>query len=535
MNDKTRLLRLGSASFDDAFQSALRDDGLEVRFTRSESRLLAHMVRNAGRVLSRNQLLDAISEPGSDKSDRNIDFTINRLRRKLNDDPKNPRFIATRYGEGYIWVAKALSGRPLASGAYVVVGPLRGLSHIGAFKSFAIGFARTFELRLGRHFSPDRKVVLDPDCPPRSSFGDDCPEIAVDLTFLCDGVGLDCVFRARAFRAGRLFCVERHRIATAEDQVAGQLATADALADRIASSIWRNLAAHVEHHEPLPVQLHRASATLVGGHISWQESERRLRQVLAEDPNDHIAKLMLATSIHTKYIENGIDILMAGLDCRSADEDEIEALVTASLPFIQAEPYYAIMAAKLLHFIDRGYRRMAVELAENAHRSSTSPAASLAIIGQMRSFEGQIDQGLSSLEQALELSEPNSQFWLYLLVMKAQSQLAAGDRAGLDATLAQLYQGRPELKSFMDIMFARHDEPSREALAVVQSASKARARATLLFVYYINARLFRYEDHRENVLRTPVLLFAGRFGSSIVPVEVAACAPGVLPSGGRAG
>src|SRR5690606_4722859 len=209
--------------------------------------------------------------------------------------------------------------------------------------------------------------------------------------------------------------------------------------------------------------------------------------------------------------------------------------VTASRPFIQAEPYYAIMAAKLLHFIDRGYRRMAVELAENAHRSSTSPAASLAIIGQMRSFEGQIDQGLSSLEQALELSEPNSQFWLYPLVMKAQSQLAAGDRAGLDATLAQLYQGRPELKSFMDIMFARHDEPSREALAVVQSASKARARATLLFVYYINARLFRYEDHRENVLRTPVLLFAGRFGSSIVPVEVAACAPCVLPSGGRAG
>jgi len=533
MNGKTRLLRLGSASFDEAFQSALRDDGLEVRFTRSESRIIAHMVRNAGRVLSRNQLLDAISEPGSDKSDRNIDFTINRLRRKLNDDPKNPRFIATRYGEGYIWVAKAVSGRPLASGAYVVIGPLRGLNHIGAFQSFVTGFARTFEVRLGRHFSPDRKVVLDPDCPPRSSFGDDCPEIAVDLTFLCDSAGLDCVFRARAFRTGRLFCVERHRIASTRDQVAGQLATADALADRMASSVWRNLAIHAEHHEPLPVQLHRASATLVGGHISWQESERRLRQVLAENPDDHIAKLMLATSIHTKYIENGIDVFMAGADCLSADEDEIEALVTTSLPSIQAEPYYAIMAAKLLYFIDRGYRRMAVELAENAHRSSTSPAASLAIIGQMRSFEGQIDQGLGSLEQAMELSEPDSQFWLYLLVMKAQSQLAAGDRAGLDATLAQLCQGRPELKLFLDIMFTRHDNPSPEALAVVQSASEARARAIMLFVYYVNARLFRYEDHRENVLRTPVTLFANRFGPSVVPEEVAASAPSLLPS--RAG
>ena len=136
---------------------------------------------------------------------------------------------------------------------------------------------------------------------------------------------------------------------------------------------------------------------------------------------------MLATAIHTKYIQNGIEVLMSAPDTRAADEDEIEKLVTTSLPFIQSEPFYAIMAAKLLYFIDRGYRRMAVELAENAHRSSTSPAASLAIIGQMRAYLGQIEQGLASLDQALELSEPESQFWLYLLVVKAQAQQAAGE------------------------------------------------------------------------------------------------------------
>ena len=264
MKEMPRSLHYGSATFDGEFQSARRDDGLEVRFTRSESRLLHHMVRNAGRVLSRNQLLDAVSEPGSDKSDRNIDFAINRLRRKLNDSPQDPKFIATRYGEGYIWVAKAASTRPPATAAHVVLGPFHGVNHIGAFKSLATGFGHTFHMRIAKHFGPSRKVVLDPECPPRTSFEDDCPEIAVDFTFLADEDGLECVFHATAFRTGRLLCVVRHRIAEAEGALDDRLTTADALADRIASEIWKSLAVQPETHEPLPLSMHIASVSLTG-------------------------------------------------------------------------------------------------------------------------------------------------------------------------------------------------------------------------------------------------------------------------------
>lgn len=530
MKEMPRSLHYGSATFDDEFQSARRDDGLEVRFTRSESRLLHHMVRNAGRVLSRNQLLDAVSEPGSDKSDRNIDFAINRLRRKLNDSPQDPKFIATRYGEGYIWVAKAASTRPPATAAHVVLGPFHGVNHIGAFKSLATGFGHTFHMRFAKHFGPSRKVVLDPECPPRTSFEDDCPEIAVDFTFLADEDGLECVFHATAFRTGRLLCVVRHRIAEAEGALDDKLTTADALADRIASEIWKSLAVHPETHEPLPLSMHNASASLTGEHMSWQESDRRLRQILTENPNDHAAKLMLATSIHTKYVENGIQLFMSGADTRLVDEDEIEALITECLPFIQDDPFYAIMAAKLLYFIDRGYRRMAVELAENAHRSSTSIAASLAIIGQMRVFLGQFDQGLTSLEQAHELSERESKFQIYVLVLKCQALMAAGDREGLDASLAQLYAGRPQAKFFFEILYTCPDNPAPEALAALQAASEAQARATLMFVHYLSARLFRYDDHRENVLRTPAVLFSSRFGPSVVPEEIAAAVPGLMQS-----
>src|SRR5690606_40356862 len=130
----------------------------------------------------------------------------------------------------------------------------------------------------------------------------------------------------------------------------------------------------------------------------------------------HIAKLMLATAIHTKYVQVGHEVFASGADPRAADEDEMEHLLTSTLPAIQGDPSLAIMAAKLLYFLDRGYRRMAVELAERAYRSSTAVAASLGFIGQMRSFIGQIEDGLACLDQAIELTEPETQAWLYLLV-----------------------------------------------------------------------------------------------------------------------
>jgi hypothetical protein len=521
--------QLGPAVFDEAFLSALREDGLEVRFTRSESKLLAYMVRNAGRIMSRNQLLDALSEPGSDKSDRNIDFTINRLRRKLNDDTKNPSFIATRYGEGYIWIAKAAAARPMSRGAYVVVGPVRAVGNIGDFKQIASSFGHTFQSHLARQFS-GRKVIFDPDCPSPEAFGSDCPEIGIDLTFVAGEMGLDCVFRATSFRSGRVLRIVRREIATSATSLDDRVVAADLLADQIVLEIWRALAGQPQGGEPLAVQLHTATTSLTGGDSSWHESERRLRQVLAAQPDDHIAKLMLATAIHTKYLQVGHEVLASEADPRPADEDEMEHLLTSALPSIQSDPSLAIMAAKLLYFLDRGYRRMAVELAERAYRSSTAVAASLGFIGQMRSFLGQIEDGLACLDQAIELTEPETQQWLYLLVMKAQAQMAASDREGLDRTLTQLYAGRAELKLYLEHTHTCPENPSPEALMVVQSITESQARGILLKNWYVNARLFQHEDQRENAIRTSVALLTRRFGKSIVPDEVAALAPRLMAS-----
>jgi DNA-binding response OmpR family regulator len=69
--------------------------------------LLACLARAKGRVKTREQLLDDISHRNYDVFDRSIDVHISCLRKKLGDDPKNPRFIRTVRAAGYLLINPA--------------------------------------------------------------------------------------------------------------------------------------------------------------------------------------------------------------------------------------------------------------------------------------------------------------------------------------------------------------------------------------------------------------------------------------------
>jgi TolB-like protein/CheY-like chemotaxis protein len=95
---------------------SLRDcHGREVVLTRAEFALLAAFVHNLGRVLSRDQLLDAVAGRGAEPYDRSIDVLVGRLRKKNEPNLKTPRFILTVVGEGYKFVAKVLEAASTAS------------------------------------------------------------------------------------------------------------------------------------------------------------------------------------------------------------------------------------------------------------------------------------------------------------------------------------------------------------------------------------------------------------------------------------
>lgn len=94
-------LRVNSA----ARRATLADQTLAL--TAVEFDLLFCLARAADRVLSRDQLLDEISGRNYEVFDRSVDVHISSLRRKLGDDPKNPRFIKTVRSAGYMLIRNA--------------------------------------------------------------------------------------------------------------------------------------------------------------------------------------------------------------------------------------------------------------------------------------------------------------------------------------------------------------------------------------------------------------------------------------------
>ena len=83
-----------------------RLDGVHAELTSAQFALLLALAEHAGRVLSREQLMDLVKGEPLEAFDRSIDVHISRIRQAIEDDPKRPRRILTVRGAGYV-LAKA--------------------------------------------------------------------------------------------------------------------------------------------------------------------------------------------------------------------------------------------------------------------------------------------------------------------------------------------------------------------------------------------------------------------------------------------
>lgn len=94
-------IRVGSLVIEpSAMRAAL--DGVTLPLTTTEFALLRALAERAGRVLTRDQLLEMVKGSAAEAFDRSIDVHISRLRQKLGDDPRNPRLLKTVRGAGYL-------------------------------------------------------------------------------------------------------------------------------------------------------------------------------------------------------------------------------------------------------------------------------------------------------------------------------------------------------------------------------------------------------------------------------------------------
>ncbi len=94
------LIRIGQITLDVPRMRVTLDDHL-IELTPTEFELLAALARQPGRIFTRSQLLDAVHGVAFESYERAIDAHIKNIRRKLEPDPREPRYILTVYGVGY--------------------------------------------------------------------------------------------------------------------------------------------------------------------------------------------------------------------------------------------------------------------------------------------------------------------------------------------------------------------------------------------------------------------------------------------------
>jgi class 3 adenylate cyclase/DNA-binding response OmpR family regulator/predicted ATPase len=103
------ILHIGDCTLDLAGHVFVDADGGEIALTRAETQLLKTLARSPCGVRSRDELRNALAGRSADPFDRSIDMIVARLRRKIEPDPKHPRFLITVQGVGYKLVARPAS------------------------------------------------------------------------------------------------------------------------------------------------------------------------------------------------------------------------------------------------------------------------------------------------------------------------------------------------------------------------------------------------------------------------------------------
>lgn len=97
--------RYGSLELDHRRYQAFKN-GAALDLTTMEFAILALLAGRAGSVVTRDDVFEKIKGIDSESFDRSIDVAVSRIRSKLGDDPKNPEYILTVRGAGYMFIGR---------------------------------------------------------------------------------------------------------------------------------------------------------------------------------------------------------------------------------------------------------------------------------------------------------------------------------------------------------------------------------------------------------------------------------------------
>jgi DNA-binding winged helix-turn-helix (wHTH) protein len=508
---------------------AILGDG-EVTFTRAERAILGALSQRPGLIVSRDQLLDRISGEGSDTGQRSVDFLINRLRRKLGDPARNPNFIATQYGEGYVWIAREPVTAAPVDEAHIVIGPIQGLAPSGEEAERGWDFVNRLADEIGKSLQGDRKVRIIASRDEMRDFDLSKPRIGIGVKFLFARPGQTDVVLSVS-RIDTHATVLTRRLALTGQEICpktGAAFMAD-LATTLIDQVWSvqthpSQSGAPDEDAPLAVRMHEAEMMLAEAEGGMLEGEKRLRAAIEANPKDCANYVLLATAIHSNMVVGGFTGLRSPSDfVRGANE--IEDQLLKAIEHIDGNDILSLAAAKLLWFTDPKWRQLAMDMAEDVFSRSTSFITAFSTVGQLRMWDGRGEEALALFERAQEfVTVKTSQVGLYLAVQQAMAHLSMGDQAAAAAEIAKVLEHDVRGLPRYALMFDLGPEFDREAVlkATCATMTAADARAFLYYMHFMFARHFVDPLARRNFMKEPAAVVRRFFGEAALPFEARA-------------
>lgn len=499
--------------FDDEMMMGLRE-GEKIRFTKVERLLLKTFTRNRGRLLTRDMLLDAVSADGLGGADRNIDYIVNRLRAKLKDTVKSPRFLATRYGEGYVWIAELSDANAVQ--AFLAIGPIYGVNG-EAFEKPVGRLAEDLRHQLVRKLPSDCPVAVVKDFQPEAAAGE--VEYSLEMGFLAHGSLLHGSVILRAVRSWQIVRTFRFVLdlplavqnAAEKAELAAQISNAIVLHKSDTNSQRTAI--------PLVMSLHEASRLMSMPDQAWAASGDALAWERARDPGNPKFEVMWASHLYAKLITAGPFGGISSED-RQKIEAEIEGVCLACLPRAQSDPVLRQSIAKLLNFVDRRHLELAESLLESSFQENLGVASIYPVLGQLRAARGLFDEALRWYDHALKTADRGSEFHVYVLVLKAEALMAADRRSELHDVTCEMMAVRPEAMPIMGLlMIGPQDDLAPEQKAFLTQIGPGGGALLADYLHKTSARHYVSVLHRERVMAGLCTHLERLFGASFMPPD----------------
>ena len=503
-------MRYLDIEFSEDFLTADRDwDGARLTFTRQERILLQHFTVNSGRLLSRNDLLSVLGGQSETSSDRHVDFLINQLRRKLQDAPRMPRFIRTQYGEGYVWIAPHTSVNAENPDAFLIIGPIRGLKRGGAeAERYLAQLRQAFQAGLGS----DRTVIVE------ESQRVETRHFSIEVVFHLHDDVLHAALLLR--HAGQFIGMKR------VDHRAGSNAVGT---EDILQAIWSHLAlpppiGGLPDDLPPWIRQHDAALTLSGNpaKVSWRDNARMLERAMAESPHDQRLNVMWALNLYARLLQSMSepDQWLSHEEWQ-AIEREIEETSLSALGDLPKMPEMGLAVAKLLLFVNNEHTELAESLVDQALQHGSAFATAAALRGEIAAIEGDIDAACQLYDEALELAEPGTEFFIYLMLLKAGA-LRAGNRLdALQALAERLRMTAPLAHARLGLLLAPElNEGHMSRTVAGAELTSAIAAHMLQLLYNVFGRRFKKLEHRRNIMNAPIAAFTAAFGDDVVSESI---------------